>query len=342
VTNGGRKRKTGFISLLALLAFFLLAGSLAAYMLFFSFTPAEREGKEVVVQIPGGANLLSASNLLNRSGVLRSVRPFVFLAKFTGRAHRIQAGELLFRTDMTPLEVMDVLTRGKAVTYNVTIPEGFNIYQVASVLADKGLGDRDRFLTLARDAGFCRSLEVPADTLEGFLFPDTYSWPKGLPEKEILGQMVARFRKVYTPEMEERARELGMTRLEVVTLASLVEKETGVSEERELVSSVFHNRLRKGYLLQTDPSVIYGIEDFDGNLTRKHLQMDHPYNTYLRRGLPPGPVANPGRASLLAALYPADTSFLYFVAKGDGTHVFSTNLAEHNEAVRRYQLGGGR
>jgi len=337
-----RKKKKGFFPLLFLILFLILAGSFFLGLFIYCNTPVEKEGREVVVEVPGGATLLSASQLLADSGVIRSVRTFVFLAKLRGRADRIQAGELRFRTDMTPLEAMEVLSRGKAVTYQVTIPEGFNVSQVVSVLAARGLGDRDRFSDLARDAGFCQSLGVPAGTLEGFLFPDTYSWPKGLSEEEVLSQMVGHFKKVFTDEMKERAKELDMTELEMVTLASLIEKETGSPEERKLVSSVFHNRLRKGYRLQTDPSVIYGIENFDGNLTREHLKKDHPYNTYTRRGLPAGPIANPGEASLIAALYPAQTSFLYFVARGDGTHVFSSTLVEHNEAVRLFQLGGKR
>ena len=151
--------------------------------------------------------------------------------------------------------------------------------------------------------------------------------------------MVAKYKSIYTDAMEARAREMGLSELEVVTLASIIEKETGAPEEREQVSAVFHNRLKKGYRLQTDPTVIYGLKDFNGNLTKKDLRTDHPYNTYTRSGLPVGPIANPGEASLAAALNPAKVSYLYFVAKGDGTHVFSNTLVEHNKAVAIYQLG---
>jgi UPF0755 protein len=301
---------------------------------------ADRKGREVVVQVPGGSSLVYASGLLQDAGVISSVKQFVFMAKVRGEAERIQAGELKFRTDMTPAQVMKILTRGKAVTYQVTIPEGQNMYQVASLLAAKGLGDEDRFLLLSKDKEFCLSLGVPGDTLEGFLFPDTYSWPRGLSEEEILGQMVDHYREVFTQDLRERAAEIGMTELEVVTLASIIEKETGDPAERNLVSAVFHNRLDKGYRLQTDPSVIYGLEDFDGNLTKEHLRTDHPHNTYTRGGLPKGPIANPGEASLKAALFPSEVSYLYFVARGDGTHVFTNTLVEHNEAVRIFQLGG--
>ena len=261
------------------------------------------------------------------------------MGKIKGYSSSIQAGELMFDTGMTPNQVLEVLTKGKAVSYQVTIPEGYNINQVAQLLAEKGLGSADRFLTLAKDQKFARGLGVPADSLEGFLFPDTYSWPKGLSEEEILGHMVEKYKSVFTQAMSSRARELGMTEVEVVTLASIIEKETGAPDERERVSAVFHNRLRKGYRLQTDPTVIYGLADFDGNLTKKDLKTDHPYNTYTRSGLPAGPIANPGEASLMAALYPADVAYLYFVSKGDGTHVFSNTLVEHNKAVATYQLG---
>jgi UPF0755 protein len=336
---GTRKKRRRILPVL-LLTPFMIGGFLAARVLLFWYTPTDKESREVVVQVPGGSSLVSAAGLLLDEGVISSVKQFVFMVKVKGQADRIQAGELKFRTDMTPAQVMVVLTRGKAVTYQVTIPEGQNMYQVASLLASKELGDEDRFLNLSKDPEFGKSLGVPGDTLEGFLFPDTYSWPRGLTEEEILGQMVAHYKEVFTEGMRARAIEIGMTELEVVTLASIIEKETGAPEERNLVSAVFHNRLKRGYRLQTDPSVIYGLEDFDGDLTKEHLRMDHPYNTYTRRGLPKGPIANPGEASLEAALNPADVPYLYFVARGDGTHVFSNTLVEHNEAVRIFQLGG--
>jgi UPF0755 protein len=305
----------------------------------FWHTPAQKPGKEVVLTVPAGATFVSASQLLVDAGVVKSLKPFVLLGKVKGLSNSIQAGELLFRTDMTPVEVLDTLVRGKAVSYLVTIPEGYSNNQVAALLAERGIVDEERFIALTGDAGLARSLDVPADRLEGFMFPDTYSWPRGLSEEQILARMVKRYKDVFTPAMAARAREIEMTELEVVTLASIVEKETGASQERKQVSAVFHNRLKKGYRLQTDPTVIYGIQNFNGNLTRKDLRTDHPYNTYTRSGLPPGPIANPGEASIVAALYPDDVSYLYFVARGDGTHVFSNTLAEHNRAVKIYQLG---
>ncbi|MDF1527063.1 MAG: endolytic transglycosylase MltG [bacterium] len=335
----GKLKRNRSIVPAIILVMLVIAGSVLVGVWNFWNAPAEDPGSEILITIPGGSSFVSASQLLVDAGVIRSLKFFVLMGKVKGLSNSIQAGELMFDTGMTPSQVLDVLARGKAVSYHVTIPEGYNIQMVASLLAEKGLGDADRIVALAHDPEFSRGLGVPADSLEGFLFPDTYSWPKGLSEKDILGRMVAKYNSVFTDAMRARAREMGMTELEVVTLASIIEKETGAPEEREQVSAVFHNRLKKGYRLQTDPTVIYGIENFNGNLTKKDLRTDHPYNTYTRSGLPVAPIANPGKASLMAALSPAKVSYLYFVARGDGTHVFSNNLVEHNKAVAIYQLG---
>jgi len=335
---GRKRRKRGYIPVLLFIG--VLIAALVFARLFLAWnTPAEDPGRDVAIEIPSGATLISAAEKLHDEGVIRSIRSFVLLGKIKGLTGKVQAGELKFRTDMTPVEALNVLSRGKAVAYSVTIPEGFTVRQIAALLDSKGLVNEQRFLSLAEDPAFSRSLGVPADRLEGFLFPDTYFWPKGMPEEEILAKMVARYRSVFDDSMKKRAAEMGMTELETVTLASIVERETGVDRERPMVSAVFHNRLKRGYRLQTDPTVIYGLgADFDGNLTKKELRKDTPYNTYTRKGLPPGPIANPGEAALKAALYPADAPYLYFVAKGDGSHVFSRNLVEHNRAVKRYQL----
>ncbi|MDF1536811.1 MAG: endolytic transglycosylase MltG [bacterium] len=335
----GKPKKKSRALPIILLAVAAVAGLTVLKLVHFWHSPAQEPGHEVVLTVPAGATFVAASQLLVDAGVVKSLKPFVLLGKVKGLSSSIQAGELMFRTDMTPLEVLDILVRGKAVSYPVTIPEGYNSSQIAALLAGRGIVDEERFKALIGDADFARSLDVPADGLEGFLFPDTYSLPRGLSEEEILARMVKRYKEVFNARMAERAREIGMTELEVVTLASIVEKETGAPEERRHISAVFHNRLKKGYRLQTDPTVIYGIKEFNGNLTKKDLRTDHPYNTYTRGGLPHGPIANPGEASILAALYPEDVPSLYFVARGDGTHVFSNTLVEHNQAVKIYQLG---
>jgi len=337
----GKPKKKSRVLPITLLVLAVAALSAIIWTWSFLNSPAEEPGREVLITIPNGSSFISASQLLVDEGVIRSLKGFVLLGKIKGLSNSIQAGELMFRTDMTPGEALDVLVRGKAVSYHVTIPEGYNIRMISALLAEKGLVDEDRFQKLAMDSEFSRSLGIPSDTLEGFLFPDTYSWPKGLSEEDILKRMTAKYKSVFTESMRSRAQQMGMTELEVVTLASIIEKETGAPEERKLVSAVFHNRLKKGYRLQTDPTVIYGLKDFDGNLTKKDLRTDHPFNTYTRSGLPVGPIANPGEASLKAALNPAKVSYLYFVARGDGTHVFSNTLVEHNKAVAIYQLGEG-
>ncbi|UCF89048.1 MAG: endolytic transglycosylase MltG [bacterium] len=335
----GRPKRKHHITAFAVLVLTVVSVAAAIGVWSFWNTPAEDPGQDVLVIIPSGSSFVAASRMLVDAGVVRSLKPFVFLGKIKGLSSSIQAGELMFNTGMTPGQALEVLAKGKAVTYPVTIPEGYSIAMIADLLAHYELGDAARFLELAKDPEFCRELGVPADSLEGFLFPDTYFWPKGLSEEEILGRMVAKYQTVFTGEMKRRADEIGMSELEVVTLASIIEKETGAPEEREQVSAVFHNRLKKGYRLQTDPTVIYGLLDFNGNLTKADLRTDHPYNTYTRSGLPVGPIANPGEASLRAALYPAQVDYLYFVSKGDGTHVFSNTLVEHNKAVAIHQLG---
>ena len=228
----------------------------------------------------------------------------------------------------------------RQITYRVTIPEGFTVRQIASLLKQRGIiEDEEEFCRLAFDPRFVRSLGIEDRTLEGYLFPDTYRFPRGTPPREVIRVMVENFRRVYDEGLAMRAKELGMTVREVVILASIIEKETGRAEERPLISAVFHNRLKKGMPLCSDPTVIYGLEEFDGNLTKEHLRRRTPYNTYLFAGLPPTAIANPGRDALLAALYPAPVPYLYFVSRNDGTHKFSVTLKEHNRAVLRYQKG---
>jgi UPF0755 protein len=326
--------------LLALAALPLAAGAGALVLWTAAGTPAERPGREVAVEIPPRSTLIEAAGRLGAAGVVRSPRFLVFLGKLTGRDRRVQAGELAFHTGMSPLQALEALAHGRAVLHSVTFPEGFTARQMGEALAAAGLADAGCFAALAGSAAFARSLGVPAPGLEGFLYPDTYAWPRGSSEEDIIRRMHSRFREVFDEGMRRRARAAGLSEMEVVTLASIIERETGSPSERRLVAGVFANRLRRGYKLQSDPTVIYGIPGFSGDLTRGDLARDTPWNTYTRAGLPAGPIANPGRESLEAALAPADTPYLYFVARGDGTHEFAGTLAEHNRNVSRYQLHG--
>jgi UPF0755 protein len=209
--------------------------------------------------------------------------------------------------------------------------------QIADLVSQQGLTDRAEFLQLAKDRTFVTSLGIKAETLEGYLYPDTYKFPRPIKAREVLLVMVERLRQMVGPDLHDRMHELKMTMHEVLTLASIIEKETGSGGERSEISAVFHNRLKKHIPLQSDPTVIYGLPEFDGNLHKKDLSSPSPYNTYRVQGLPPGPIANPGILAIRATLYPSDSRSLYFVSRNDGTHQFSGTLIEHNQAVEKYQ-----
>ena len=398
------------------------------------YTPATRdmEAPIVLVEVPRGASFSKVAATLVEVGVLKDTGGFSLIASLKGAKTRIKAGEYELTPAMTPPEVLSILLRGASRDYTVTIPEGYNVFEIASVLEAAGLlrGPQNTtgntpdnttgntpattptntqaatppeiqagavasaFIRRATDPEFARSLGVdaPRGGMEGYLFPDTYRFTRSMTAEEIIKRMYSRFNQVYdgilaglaeggespftadamasnlpdldgTPEIARqritkgleavdairRARMAGssargdaLVRHKAVTLASIIEKETGVSSEMPLISTVFHNRLVKGYRLQSDPTVIYGImveREFDGNLTKKDLRKKTHYNTYRFHGLPPGPIANPGREALLATLNPTSGRYLYFVSRGDGTHKFSNSLVEHNQAVRKFQLG---
>ena len=299
-----------------------------------------------VVEIPADASFKTVAGLLAQKGLIVSPFWFRLLGKIQDAERRIKPGEYDFHTRMRPREILDALVKGKVILYSVLIPEGFTAHQVGRLLSERGLADEMAINRLVTDPDFVQSLGVDAPTLEGYLFPDTYYFPRHTKPEEILKTMVGRFRQVFPAGMQARAAELAMTEREVVILASIIEKETGQDDERPLISAVFHNRLNKKLPLQSDPTIVYELPDFDGKWTRAMLARATPYNTYLHAGLPPGPIANPGLKSLVAALNPAPVHYLYFVSKNDGSHQFSASLAEHNRAVNQYQKktarpGGG-
>ena len=300
--------------------------------------PTGNDISEKVITVLPGQHFKMIASQLEAAGIIRDSLRLKLFARFRGYDKRIKAGEYRLSSVLSPKQVLEIMVSGKVALYKVTIPEGYNLIQIAGIVSKMGLTEAPVFIRSANDPVIVNALGVEAGSLEGYLFPDTYHFPKGLPLDEIMGTMVNRFREMFSTEWQERARQMDMSVHQVVTLASIIEKETGAAFERPLIASVFHNRLAKGMRLSSDPTVIYGIKDFDGNLTRKHLAMVTPYNTYLNKGLPPGPIANPGLASLEAALYPAETDYLYFVSKKDSTHQFSTTFKEHNRAVRKYQL----
>jgi UPF0755 protein len=300
--------------------------------------PGSHMDRQAIFAISSGEAFDSLVSRLHADGLIKAPFKFKLLVRLKGDDKKIKAGEYYLSASMTPNQILDVLVGGKSFLYRLTVPEGFNLKQIAAEIAAQGLGDAQAFLDLATDPQTALHYKIKARTLEGYLFPDTYLFPKGVSAATIIDKMIDRFREQFPPEWHERARQLHMSVHEIVTLASIIEKETGDPAERPLISSVFHNRLKRKMRLESDPTVIYGIKDFNGNITRRDLKTRTPYNTYIIKGLPPGPIASPGRAAIKAALYPADTRFLFFVSKKDKTHHFSATIREHNRAVRKYQL----
>jgi UPF0755 protein len=324
----------------------LVAGICVLFLLYALLVltlPPNLRGERRQVVIPKGVPFKGVVRILDQEGMLRSPRGFYLMGRLMGVRGRVQAGEYELSTTMPPTIILHKLVTGDVMKYRITIPEGYTTRQIASYLQEEGIiEDREQFVAKAFSAEFTAGLGIEEKSVEGYLFPDTYLLPKGVSPSDIIKTMVGKFRRVYGQNFSRRAAELGMTDREIVILASIIEKETGVAEERPLISAVFHNRLKRGIPLCSDPTVIYGIPNFDGNLRKRDLEKKTPYNTYLKKGLPPGPIANPGRSSLVAALYPAPVQYLYFVSRNDGSHYFSSTLREHNEAVWRYQQGGRR
>ncbi len=290
-----------------------------------------------VIDIPEGASFGEATALLHQEGLLTKPLYFNLLGKWTRSEKNIKPGEYAFHTAMRPMELLEMLVRGKILQHPVTIPEGATSAQIGNALEEARLLSAEVFLKVVQDPLLLKEFGIEGETMEGYLFPDTYYFAKRTPPFEIVKRMVVQFQTVYNESLRKRADALGMTQREVVTLASIIEEETASPPERPLISAVFHNRLKKKMRLQSDPTVIFSMTDFNGNLTKKNLQVPSPYNTYRFGGLPPGPISNPGRESLYAALFPADVDYLYFVSRNDGTHFFSATLRDHNNAVRKFQ-----
>jgi UPF0755 protein len=273
---------------------------------------------------------------LEEKKIITNKNLFLLWARLMGYSRNIKAGEYRLNSGISPLKILDILSKGIIITHAVTIPEGFNRKKIGELLGKRGLVDEEEFLSLSGDPDVARRYGISGPSLEGYLYPDTYQFGLGMPAMSIIDVMVKRFWEMVGP-LQEETKQLGLNVEEVVTLASIVEKETGRPEERPIIASVFVNRLKNRMRLESDPTVIYGLEDFNGNLIKKHLSRPTPYNTYVIRGLPPGPIANPGQKAIEAVLYPAKTDYLYFVSKNDGSHYFSKTLSEHNQAVAIYQ-----
>jgi UPF0755 protein len=299
------------------------------------------EAPEVFVEVPAGAGPAAIGRRLVDAGVVRDRSTFRMAVWASGQARNLKAGEYRFSSPLSAPDVVDLLARGEVYERPVTFPEGLTIRDMARTYEAAGLGRAASFEQAARDTRDIRDLDPRATDLEGYLFPETYRLGREVPPGPLVAHMTAQFRKVFTPALRAAAEARGLTVREAVTLASLVEKETAVAEERPLVAAVYLNRRRRGMPMQADPTVIYALARagrFDGNLRRDDLLFDSPYNTYRYPGLPPGPIANPGRAALEAAVAPAPVDYLYFVSRNDGSHVFARTLAEHNRNVERWQV----
>ncbi len=298
-------------------------------------------GSEQFVQIDPGMTTADIGARLVDAGVIRDAWTWRIALWRGGQARRLKAGEYRFDRPLTAAEVVGVLARGEVYLRSITFPEGLTVRQMAKLFAERGFGDAGAFAAAAGDPSAIVSLDPLARDLEGYLFPDTYSLARSATAADLVRKMVARFEAVWSPDLREAAAAAGLTTRQAVTLASLVEKETARPDERATVSAVYHNRLRIRMGLQCDPTVIYALERagrYTGNLTKADLAVDSPYNTYRYAGLPPGPIAAPGRAALAAAVRPAEVDYLYFVSRNDGSHAFAATLAEHNQNVYRYQV----
>ncbi|MFV8247984.1 endolytic transglycosylase MltG [Bdellovibrio bacteriovorus] len=336
-------KKTILVLILAVVILLASVGGGVAYLAYqFTNSRPSDVAQDVVYEVTPGKGFATIAKELEEKGLVKNATFFNLFARFKGDRSKIKVGEYLLRTNMIPAEVLEAITSGKSIARSFTVSEGLSTYEIAELYEKQGFGTAESFMALVRDPALIQSLlGEKADSLEGYLFPETYMLTKYTDTKTLISNMVKRFLYVYN-EVMAQAEIKSMTRNQVVTLASIIEKETGAPEERPLISSVFHNRLAKKMRLQTDPTVIYGKAEALGkiviNITRADLQTPTRYNTYVIYGLPPGPIANPGREAILAAVKPQESQYLFFVSQNDGTHVFSEDYKGHQRAVQKFQL----
>jgi UPF0755 protein len=340
-------KPTQFILGSAVLLLIGIAGYLGITFALFAYSPArapnaaEGEKSSIIIIKKGMGQSEIARSLVNAQ-VLTDAKSFILLGKITKKWPSVKQGEYRFTSSMSPMDIFQILNSGVSINHPITVREGQNIYEIAAEVEAKGLGTKEAFLTLCKSPPFIQSLSLgdpSPKTLEGYLYPETYFFSRSQTLPEMIQQMVKRFHIIWLPEHEAQAKVLNLTKHQIVTLASIIEKETAATSERALISSVFHNRLKKGMRLQSDPTTIYGIwERYKGNIHRSDLLDKNPFNTYSVAGLPVGPISNPGLEAIKAALYPVESSFLFFVSHNDGTHEFTKSLADHQKAVLKFQI----
>jgi len=326
------------IILMMIISLFVALLCLAGWFLQFATeTATGNKSESVTVIVPKGASVKEINSILAGSGLVKDDVRFLVLARYLGLAAKLQAGEFALHRGQTPQELLKELAIAKPIQHAVIIREGLNIVEIAEVFAGGGWCDADEFVQLANDPVFLKSLGLSAyKSLEGYLYPDTYYLTrKGHTTADLLRMQVRHFFAVW--DEVKTAAPLDLSPYEVLILASMVEKETAKAIERPLIAGVFLNRLKKGMRMQSDPTVVYGVENYSGKITRTHLRTPTPYNTYTLKRLPIGPISNPGKAALMAVLQPTESKFYYFVSQNDGSHKFSKTLREHNRAVNKYQ-----
>jgi peptidoglycan lytic transglycosylase G len=329
--------------ILVLTVLILIAAAVAAWQIYGRLVEPFKlySAEEQFVEIAPGSSTRAIGRALVEAGVVRDTLVFRIALWQSGAARRLKAGEYRFDRPMTAADVVDKLARGDVYLHAITFPEGLTIREMARIFEAQGFGSAEEFLSAAGEVGLIADLDPDARDLEGYLFPETYALPRRGTARELVSMMTSRFQQVFSHPLREEAAAQGLSVRQVTTLASIVEKETAKTDERPLVAAVYLRRLRIGMALQSDPTVIYALTRagrYDGNLTRENLQFDSPYNTYRHAGLPPGPIAAPGRSSIEAVVRPAESDYLYFVSRNDGTHVFARTLEEHNRNVSHYQV----
>jgi UPF0755 protein len=310
------------------------------FMFNYMVTPVSYEEKWREVEIPEGSTFTDSINILKEKGLINSRFGMLLMGRISRSDRDIKAGYYNLSESMTPLQIFRKLIEGRNIQYSITIPEGSELRKIKKQFIKTGLMD-EKSWRLVYDKDFLRSLNVDAPSLEGYLYPDTYIFSKGTKPRTIFKIMVQRLREYYNDDLRKRAKKMGFSENEVLTLASIIEREAIYDSERPKISAVYHNRLKKNMRLQADPTVLYGVKNRWKRIRYIDLKRRTPYNTYRFKGLPPGPIASPGIKSIRAALYPTDDDYLYFVSKNNGWHYFSRTNSEHARAVVQYQLNGG-
>jgi len=307
------------------------------YAAFEMLVPARTVAGNTEIEIPKGATFKQTVDILAGENLIRDKKIFLLLGRLTGADRKIRAGFYSIWSNMSPWDIFKIIRKGRIIEYEVKVLEGDSLLEIADAFSRAGIANYDDVMRKSKDPEFLSAYDIEAPSIEGYIFPDTYMIPKGVNLEDALGAMIDKMREKYAGELLEKTEKKGMTETEVLTLASIIEKEAVMDSERPLISAVYHNRIKKHMPLQADPTSIYGIKSSKEKITKADLQRRTPYNTYVINGLPPGPIASPGLKSIIAALNPAEVPYLYFVSNNDGTHIFSVTLGEHADAVKAYR-----